>query len=118
MKMTSMLLCAATLAAIPAVAQSPALRLDRPGALEALAAANPDHYRRAVEIIRVAQAMPCGKRLLMVAAKHDGKITQCAAALILTSYPAKRDLAFTLDDTPYMMRVTMIADAGVMPALR
>lgn len=118
MKATSMLLCAATLAAIPAAAQSPALRLDRPGALEALSTANPGHHRRAVEIIRVAQTMPCGKRLLMVAAKHDGRITRCEAAHILTSYPAKRDLAFTLDDTPYLMRITMIADAGLMPAVR
>ena len=116
--MTPMLVCAATLAALPAMAQSTVLRLDRPGALAALASANPDHHRRAVEIIRVAQTMPCGKRLLMVAAKHDGRITNCDAALILTSYPAQRDLAFTLDDTPYLMRITMIADAGPMPAVR
>ncbi|HUP28651.1 MAG TPA: hypothetical protein VM122_00655 [Usitatibacter sp.] len=123
MRIPLLLLGLAT-AALPAVAQvaansySPGTRLDRPGALEALAATNPGHYQRAVEIIRAAQTMPCGLRLRALLAEYEAHDVRCSPALIFTSYPAKRDLAFTLDDTPYALRVSLVDDAVLSPARR
>jgi hypothetical protein len=122
MRIPLILASLAAAAAIPAAAQvtahasPPGVRLDQPGALEALAIANPEHHRRALEIIRVAQAMPCGLELRALLAEYNAHGVRCSPALILTSYPAKRDLAFTLDDTPYALRVTLLADAELLPA--
>lgn len=106
-------------AANPVVLAAPAkpvVRLDRPGALEELAASNPEHHRRALEIIRVAQVMPCGLRLRTVLARYDAHDVHCEPALIFTSYPAQRDVRFSIDDTAYWLRVTMVADATLLPA--
>lgn len=119
MRISPILACLAAAAAIPAAAQlnpwpQPGVRLDRPGALEALALTNPEHHRRAVEIIRVAQTMPCGLKLRALMAEYNARDVRCSSVLLLTSYPAKRDLAFTLDDTPYALRVSLINDAVPM----
>lgn len=102
----------------PVPPRKPALRLDQPGALEQLAARNPEHHRRAVEIIRVAQTMPCGLKLREQLKVHDATVTMCDAALLLTSYPAKRDVAFAIEDQPYALRVTLLADGELLPARR
>jgi hypothetical protein len=125
MRFTTMVLASATLAALaagashepvtPEAPSRPALRLDRPGALDELARRNPRHHRRALEIIRVAQTMPCGLGLRALLASFDARDVKCTPALILTSLPAKRDLHFVLDDAPYSLRVTMVQDAQLMP---
>lgn len=124
MRIAPILATLAAAAAIPAAAQlvpspfQPPERLDRHGALEALAVTNPEHHRRAVEIIRVAQAMPCGLRLRSLMAAYDARDVRCSPVLILTSYPAKRDLFFSIDETPYALRVSLVADAELSPARR
>ena len=119
MRIPILLLGFATVA-FPAVAQlqQPGMRLDSPGAMEALAATNPEHYRRAVGIIRAAQTMPCGLKLRALMARYEARDVRCSPALLFTSYPAKRDLAFTLDATPYALRVSLVDDAVLMPARR
>ena len=124
MRIAPILATLAAAAAIPAAGQilphayQPAVRLDRPGALEALAVTNPEHYQRAVVIIRVAQAMPCGLKLRALMAEYDARDVRCSPAILLASYPAKRDLAFSIDDTPYALRVTPPDDAELLPARR
>ena len=124
MRIALILASLAAAVAISAAAQiephayQPAVRLDRLGALEALAVTKPGHYQRAVEIIRVAQAMPCGLKLRALMAEHDARDVRCSPTILLTSYPAKRDLAFSIDDTPYALRVTLLDDAELLPARR
>jgi hypothetical protein len=85
--------------------------LDRPGALEALEAENPAHYRQALELIRVAGKMPCRMVPKATPSKVDPADFHCAPTLLMTSFPPKRLIGFTLDDTRYIAIVT-ITDAG------
>jgi len=55
-------------------------------------------------------------RILLAA--HDAPDVRCSPTILLTSYPAKRDLAFSIDDTPYALRVTLLDDAELLPARR
>ena len=125
MRLASLLLaaCAATAAAADDLAPpaAPAFRLiasislDRPGALEALRATNPDHYRRAVGILRVAREMPCEGLPRVIQADYQAALAQCEGALIRTSWPAQRDVAFVLDGTRYNKRVFLDAREALVP---
>jgi hypothetical protein len=104
----------------PAFAAGPSklVDLDRPGAMESLATENPGHHRRALDLIRVAETVPC--KLVpprTIEAKMDAEKFSCAPTILMTSFPPKRRVAFTLDDTRYQTIVT-ITDAGarLMPA--
>ena len=120
MRIASLLLasCVATAAAaahrmdleVPTRVYKPfaiSISLDRPGAMEALKAANPDHYRRAVGILRVASDMPCEGVPRVIQADFNAALAQCEGATIRTSYPAQRDVAFVLDGTRYTKRVVL-----------
>jgi hypothetical protein len=101
----------------PAWAQASVIRLDSPGALEAIEAGNPDHHRRIVGILEAAQEMPCDRRgLERAAVSYHARDARCSLGL-LTSYPAKRRLSFVLDDTAYVATVTVRADARLMKAV-
>lgn len=105
---------AASTAAFPARSR---IDLDQPGALQTLARENPQHFERAAGILRLASDMPCqmdefakvSKVRFMAAGAGCG-------ALLFTSYPAKRRLSFTLDDTEYVSVVTMKAEEKLVPA--
>jgi len=99
--------CTAAQAGTPAV-----VRLYQPGALEALARSNPAHFKRVSDILSLASEMPCNtpRFNLEVKVKHDATTEGCGLGL-LTSFPAKRRLEFTLDETRYFAVVTM-ADSG------
>jgi hypothetical protein len=91
--------------------------LDRPGALEALEAENPAHFRQALEFLRAAERTPCKMLPKVIEAKFDPADFSCAPTLLMTSFPPKRQVAFTLDDTRYLAIVTVIdAGARLMPA--
>lgn len=90
--------------------------LDRPGAFEALAQRNPAHHARALEIIRVAEQSPCKLVPRVYRAKDEPGDFGCAPTLLMTSFPPKRRVAFTLDDTTYETIVTVRSDARLMPA--
>ena len=118
--MRSILVAALAAFLAPAFAAGPAkfVDLDRPGALDSLAAENPNHHRRALDLIRVAEKLPCKlgpPRTLE--AKADGEKFSCTPTILMTSFPPKRRVSFTLDDTRYQTVVT-ITDAGarLMPA--
>ena len=89
--------------------------LDRPGALEALKASNPDHYVRAVGILRVASDMPCEGLPRVIQADFKAALSQCEGALLKTSWPAQRDVAFVLDGTRYTKRVFLNARESLVP---
>ena len=105
----------ATVCALPLAA--PAQRivsLDRPGVLEAIEADNPGHHQRIVGILRASAEMPCDYgRLARAQVDHEAREAKCSVFLF-TSYPAKRQLSFLLDDTRYLATVTMRADGTLM----
>jgi len=90
--------------------------LDRPGALEALAAQNPAHHRRALELIRIAEQPACKPVPKVRRSKDEPGDPACAPALLMTSNPPKRLVTFTIDDTHYRSVVTVRVDARLMPA--
>jgi hypothetical protein len=47
-----------------------------------------------------------------VPAEANAKDTSCAEMLVLTSYPPKRTIGFTLDDVRYVAYVVLTANAG------
>jgi hypothetical protein len=94
------------------------VRLDAPGALEALRAANPEHYARAVGILRVAAEMPCEGLPRVIQADFQAALAQCRGALLLTSWPAQRDVSFVLGDTLYAARITLVERERITPARR
>jgi hypothetical protein len=105
--------CSAASAAPPTV-----IRLYEPGVLDRVAWSNPVHFKRISDILSLASEMPCHSPQFAreVKVKHDAATGGCGLAL-LTSFPAKRRLQFTIEDTRYLAVVTM-ADSGgkVMPA--
>jgi hypothetical protein len=112
---------AAAVASSPAMASQHALssvfatikppaahRLDSARALERLAESNPGHYRRAVEVLRVVSRETCETALKLVPVQAQAADLRCNPGLLLTSYPAKREVTFRLDDSLYAARVIMV----------
>jgi hypothetical protein len=92
---------------VEATAFKPPVRLNNAADLAQLRKTNPDHYARAVRLMNSANSL-CkpGEPKLQNA---DGRDISCTM-LLLTSYPPKRALSFTLDGTPYVAIVTITAD--------
>ncbi|HEX7465313.1 MAG TPA: hypothetical protein VF309_01635 [Usitatibacter sp.] len=103
--------------AVPAIAPTRTVNLDRPGALEAVAAANPGHYRKLVEILRVSGEIDC---IAMPAKLYVsfGATGSCTAPnLLMTSFPAKRHVRLLLEDTAYEANVVIRSSPGeLVPA--
>ncbi|MGZ5038576.1 MAG: hypothetical protein ACXWG1_00225 [Usitatibacter sp.] len=91
--------------------------LDRPGALDAVAQANPEHHRKLVGIIEAASDVDCREMPKMLAVKY-GALGSCTAPhMLLTSLPPKRHLSFTIDDTEYVVNVALRGEpAKMVPA--
>ena len=109
------------LVALLGIAQAaPALErinLDKPGALEAIEKEHPEHYRKIVEIIRVAQAEPCETLPQVLKTRFDAFDTVCKSYQLLTSDPPKRHLSFTLESTGYVTNAIQYNLRGkVVPA--
>lgn len=76
--------------------------LSWPGALERLARENPEHHRRAQELLALAGAHPCEVALDLLRKRPDVADTSCVARTLLPNDPPRRLLGFTLDQTRYM----------------
>ena len=88
--------------------QRPPIDLDSAGAMEILQRENPDHYRRIEQILKLATRMPCrtGMFSRTLRVRVEARDTECGL-LLMTSYPSKRRLTFTLGDTGYGKVVEM-----------
>jgi len=75
--------------------------------LEKLKAANPDHYARAKILMAAADVVCKPGPLSVVPADAKAKDASCANMMVLTSYPAKRTIGFTLDDVRYVAYVVL-----------
>lgn len=85
-----------------------------PGALEAVAATNPGHYRRIVGILDAAAEIDCEEMPAKLFVKH-GALGNCTTPYtLLTSFPAKRHLNFSIDDTAYVVNVAIRDNANRM----
>ena len=91
-------------------------RLDDTPSLERLREAKPDHYRRAVEILRIASEESCETALKVVPVQYDAKDVRCSPGMLLTSYPAKREVFFRLDDDAYAAHVVVAPKEKLVPA--
>ena len=80
-------------------------------ALGDLEKSNPEHYARAQKILAQASEVcqPGAQKQLTV--KLDD-LFHCSGMLLKTSYPAKREVRFTLDNTYYVALVTVTGDAA------
>ena len=113
--MNRTLLALAVSLALPAAALD-VLSLDRPGALEAIEAANPDHHQRIVGILRASREMPCAAdHLYRLVVDFDARDARCSRPLLM-SLPAQRRLMFKLDDQRYVATVRMNEHARLVPA--
>ena len=97
----------------PAAVKQPAtvyLRGDQD--LEKLKAANPDHYARAKILMAAADVVCKPGPLSVVPADAKAEDTSCANMMVLTSYPPKRTIGFTLDDVRYVAYVVLTQSAA------
>ena len=85
----------------------PAVHLDSAADLAQLRKTNPDHYARAVRLLRSANSLckPGAPKLQ----NTDGRDISCAL-MLFTSNPPKQALTFKLDNTRYVAIVTIAAD--------
>ena len=105
--------------AVPAVGgEQVYVDLDRPGALDELARANPRHYDEVVKLTKIASRVSCdtGPRLMPVPTAARNPM-ECVAMTIMTSEPPKRRITFEIDHTRYGMVVTLeTPPGGFLPA--
>lgn len=97
---------------VAAVVPRPEVHLNSAADLAQLRKTNPDHYARAVRLMSSANTLckPGEPKLQNTKLQStDGRDISCNV-LLLTSYPPKRALSFTLDGTPYVAIVTITAD--------
>src|SRR3954466_13457102 len=69
--------------------------------LDAIQASNPALYEKLTGILQLAGNVSCETLPQMLEVQYDARRVQCSGALIRTSYPAKRWLAFKLEETAF-----------------
>lgn len=92
----------------PSIGQTHVIDLDAPGLLEALSRDNPRHFEEVCQ--RIAQTLRHPYSDLSTGGRPVSGVDRVPAVL-LTTYPPKRHLAFTIDDVKYETFVTISADA-------
>jgi hypothetical protein len=84
-------------------------------ALDAIQAQNPAQYEKLIGIMKAAGEVSCETLPEMLKVQYGATDIRCLGALVRTSYPAKRWLAFTLDDVAFSGNVVL---TGPPPTLR
>ena len=100
-----------TLLFVEAVSAAPFLvvrqgNLNRPGALETLRASNPSHYKIVLNVLDGLKQRPDEDVPRWIQTNFQASSASYSLYL-LTSFPAQKDLSFTLGDTQYRARVTL-----------
>jgi|SRR5258706_2567546 len=93
-----------TLAAAVSYAAPPIkhrIDLDKPGAMEELARANPEHHTKVQRILAEVQLHRIDAVPQWLKAEFDADNIRYFGSMLKTSYPAKRYLSFTLGETGY-----------------
>ena len=108
--------------ATPAALAGPSreVNLDRPGALDAVADANPAHYAKILVILEVSQMESCEHAAQVLKTKEGLAIDamRCDSFTLLTSFPPKRHMTFVLDEVRYTSNVAQVQlrQPKVLPA--
>ena len=99
-------------AALPAVAASERIDLDRPGALSALRGARPDHYAAVMQQVRHVASQSCKVDVPLYHAGANLNLDRlpCHAMVVKTSWPAQTELQVPLEDRVY--RITVYLDSN------
>lgn len=87
--------------------------LNRSGVVERLRISNPVHYEKIGKILDGLTQRPYDDVPRWINASFDAKRANYSPVL-KTSFPAQRDLAFTLDYTTYRARVTLTLGGAVV----
>lgn len=82
--------------------------LDQPGQLERLQQRRPEHYRIVQQILREAPKRPIASWRGWMQASFAA--SSASGHLLKTSFPAKAQLQFQLDDTQYRAQLTLRDD--------
>jgi len=88
--------------------------LDKPGALEALQQLNPTHYEKIRQIVTGILQQPDVAVPGWMRANFDARGV-LYSQIEMTSYPPKRRLSFELDDTRYVVVVTLTREGKITP---
>ena len=83
-------------------------------ALDAIQSANPAQYTKLMGVIEAAGRVDCETLPQMLKVQYGASQVQCIGALISTSYPAKRWLAFTIDDVDFSGNVVLTGPPGTL----
>ena len=88
--------------------------LDKPGALEALQQLNPMHYEKIRQIVTGILQQPDVAVPGWMRTNFDARGV-LYSQIEMTSYPPKRRLSFELDDTRYVVVVTLTREGKITP---
>jgi hypothetical protein len=91
--------------------------LNRPGALEALQQSDPDHYAKVKLILEGVARHPDSDVPRWIRVGFDARNVDYAP-IVLTSHPAQRRLAFSLDQTRYVAVIVLTTLRGDIVPLR
>jgi hypothetical protein len=107
--LAALALSAAALAddSTPAASRPPTVVYLNSAALDELAKTNPDHAVRARRILAAAGELCKPGPAEVNYASFQASDIRCTGEILRTSLPAKREIAFTLDDTRYLALVTV-----------
>ena len=103
---------AALVVAPPSRATGP-IDLDVPANLEAVERDHPEHFRKIQQIVVEVQQQPTGRVADWMRARFDARDV-LYADWVLTSFPPKKRLRFSLDKSSYVTTVTL-RDWGASP---
>lgn len=113
--MTMMRTLTLALAIVPFTAAAATYRIDDPSAMERLARENADHYARVTSIVQFIRDADCTGAPKAIPVQLQVKSLRCQPGLLLTSWPAKREVSFQLDDATYQGRVAISPKERLLP---
>jgi hypothetical protein len=113
--MASLVLTSVAIATAADIGLRRTVDLGVPGAMERVRAANPDHFDKIVKIIEGVTQQPDTAVPRWLRVNFDARDVNYRP-IVMTSYPPKRRLSFALDDTDYLVVITLInVDSAIVP---
>ncbi|HET7548871.1 MAG TPA: hypothetical protein VFJ86_13950 [Usitatibacter sp.] len=121
MRIPALFLALATCGAASAAdlaARPPTVDLDQPGALDVLRETNPGRYEKVLRAVDALQSETCDEKLARFFRVQLEIPDLSCTALLLTSYPPKKHIMFSVEDTAYVMNAVQykLAEPAFIPA--
>jgi hypothetical protein len=115
--LTMLLFCAVAVSAVAAESHvsSKTIDLSRPGAMEELQKTDPAAHAKAAQFIETAAKVSCEhQEFKALQVQLQIKEVGCMSALFKASYPAKRDITFSIDGQRYYSLVTVTGTKALL----